>query len=169
MQAAFSPIGAIVAAALMALRFFHEKMKEVNKEFRKMEEEGARPLTRRIEALREATVNAAAGMGELRDRLHEAATRQQTLKEKTEEAIVAMHQEFTAAQTLGEATMQNELARLDMMHAAGVQSEEEYATKKLEIRKSFGRRSASWRKTRRLRKSRCVSRRSRKRRQSNPN
>jgi hypothetical protein len=36
MQAAFSPVGAAISVALMALRAFHEKMKETNAEFKKM-------------------------------------------------------------------------------------------------------------------------------------
>jgi len=61
MQAAFSPIGATISLAVLAMRLFHEKMQEVNAEFQKMEDEAAKPATKRMEAFREGVVQAAVG------------------------------------------------------------------------------------------------------------
>jgi hypothetical protein len=133
MQAAFTPVGAAISVAVMALRYFHEKLKETNEEFKRMEEEAAKPLTRRMEAMREAVVATAAGMAGLRDKLAEAARGEQTLKEQTEKAIAVSRQQSTEAQSLAGATENNELARLDLLHAAGLMSEQKYADERLAI------------------------------------
>jgi hypothetical protein len=133
MQAAFSPIGAAITVAVMALRAFHEKMRETNEEFKRMEEEAAKPLTHRLEAIREATVHAATGMAELKDRLEQAATGQIGLKEQTEKALTALREQAAAHQSMAEATKNNDLAQLDVLHAAGLVSEQEYADRRLAI------------------------------------
>src|ERR1039458_4134824 len=84
MQAAFSPVGAAISLAVIAFRLFREKMKETNEEFRKMEDEAAKPATLRMVAWREATVEAAVGLGHLQRALADAARGEQTIKEATE-------------------------------------------------------------------------------------
>ena len=137
MQAAFSPVGAAVSGALIALRLFHEKMKEVNEEFRKMEEEAARPATNRMAAWREATVQAAEGMNHLHQALSDAERGQETLKESTAKADAAFREQAQAANALADALKDNELARLEEMHAAGLMSEEQYARDRLQIELGF--------------------------------
>lgn len=137
MQAAFSPIGAAVSGALIVLRLFHEKMKEVNEEFRKMEEEAARPATNRMAAWREATVQAAEGMNHLHQELSDTERGQETLKESTVKADAAFREQAQAANALADALKDNELARLEEMHAAGLMSEEQYARDRLQIELGF--------------------------------
>jgi len=137
MQAAFSPIGATISLAVIALRLFHDKMKEVNEDFRKMEEEAAKPATRRMEAWREATVRAAEGMNHLRQSLGEAARAEQTVKEMTERTTAAFRERIQATATLAEAVKENELAGLEETHEAGLVSEEQYAVQRLEIEQRY--------------------------------
>jgi hypothetical protein len=133
MQAAFSPVGAAISLALMALRAFHEKMKETNAEFKKMEDEAAKPVTHRLEALRDATVNAAVGMAQLDDRLAQAARGEQSLAERTTQALAASKQQAGQASSVAEAMKQSELAGLDVIHSFGLMSEQQYADAKLKI------------------------------------
>lgn len=133
MQAAFSPVGAAISLAVMALRLFQEKLKEVNVEFDRLEENAAKPLTHRLEAIREGVISGAVAFDALNARLEEASRREQTIKEKTDEALQVMHRQFSEAQTLGEATIRNELARLDAAHTMGIVGEAEYARRKLAI------------------------------------
>src|SRR5664279_4772195 len=79
MQAAFSPVGAAISIAVLALRIFQEQMRKVNEEFKQMEEAAAKPLTNRLGAMRESVVANAVGMAALHDRLGEAARGQQSL------------------------------------------------------------------------------------------
>jgi hypothetical protein len=137
MQAAFSPVGAAISIAVMALRAFHEKMRETNEEFRKMEEEAARPLTNRLEAQRETVVENATSLEGLRERLEGATRGEQTLKEETERAVAVMRHQNELAATLAEASQSNDLAQLEEMHALGLVSEEEYAVKRLDIEANF--------------------------------
>ena len=64
MQAAFSPIGASISIAVMALQLFREHLKKVNEELDKMAEENAKPLTNRLEIMRESTIRNATSMAE---------------------------------------------------------------------------------------------------------
>jgi hypothetical protein len=137
MQAAFSPVGAVISGALIVLRLFHEKMKELNEEFRKMEEEAARPATNRMEAWRQATVTAAVGMEHLHQALSDAVRGQETLKESTAKADAAFREQAQAANALADALKDNELARLEEMHAAGLMSAEQYAQDRLQIELDF--------------------------------
>jgi hypothetical protein len=137
LQAAFSPIGAAISLAVMALRLFHDKMKEVNEEFKRMEEEAAKPLTHRLEAQREATIQAAVEMAALRDRLEQAARGEQSLKQQMESAISVMKLQAQIAESVGEAMKENELARLENMHKAGLVSEDQYAGKRIEIEQAY--------------------------------
>lgn len=133
MQAAFSPIGATISIAVMALQLFREHMKAVNDEFKKLEEEAATPATNRLVAFREATVAAAEGMDALYRSLDRAALGEQTLAQVTEKTTAAFKEEIQAATNLAEAVKENDLAALEQSHAAGLVSEEEYASQRLEI------------------------------------
>ena len=137
LQAAFSPIGAAISLAVIALRLFQEKMKETNAEFQKLEEEAAKPATNRMAAWREAIVRAAEGMNHLRQALADAARGQETIKETTEHTTAAFHEQMQAASTLADAVKENELAGLEEMHAAGLVSEEQYAQQRLEIEEQY--------------------------------
>jgi hypothetical protein len=137
MQAAFSPVGAAISMALIVLRLFKEKMSETNEEFRKMEEEAARPATNRMAAWREAIVRAAEGMNHLRQALMDAARGEQTIKESTERTTAAFKEQGQQAATLAEALKEHEIAGLDEMHAAGLLSEEQYAVQRLEIEQRY--------------------------------
>ena len=137
MQAAFSPVGAAISIAVLALRTFQEHMRKVNEEFKRMEEEAAKPLTGRLDALRESVVTNAVGMAALHDRLGEAARGQQSLAAETEHAAAAMREQIGAVEALGEAQKSGELALLDNIHAAGLLSEEQYAEQKLAIEQAY--------------------------------
>ena len=140
MQAAFSPIGATITVAVMALRFFTEKIKEANEEMKRMEEEAAKPLSNRTEALRDQTVRLAVGMAELKDRLNKARDGQQDLKTKVEETSAAFKVQEEITKNRADALKDNQLARLDEQHKAGLLGEQDYATKRLEIEVEFIRR-----------------------------
>lgn len=137
MQAAFSPVGATVAVSVMAMKLFHEKMKEIDEEMKKASEEAAKPLTGRLEAQREAVAESAAGMALLRDRLAEAARGERTLKDVSNEAVETMHAQIKAAASVSDALKENELAALEELHAAGLASESHYADSKLEIERQY--------------------------------
>jgi hypothetical protein len=137
MQAAFSPIGAVVSIALMALRLFHEKMKEFNEECRKAAEEAAKPLTNRLEEQRETVARSAEGMERLRERLADAGRQEETVKDLTERTTAAFRAQEQAATALNDALKANELAGLAQQHARGLVSEEQYAAQKLEIEQRF--------------------------------
>jgi hypothetical protein len=137
MQAAFSPIGAVISIAVMALQFFREHLKKVNEELDKMAEENARPLTNRLEAMRTSVVLNATGMAALHDRLADAARQQQVLAQETERAVAAAKEQAAEAQTFDEGQKGEELAMLEQMHRAGLLSEEQYASEKLAIEQRY--------------------------------
>jgi hypothetical protein len=137
MQAAFSPIGGAMAIGTMALQLFHEKMKEFNEECKRLEEEAAKPLTHRLEAMREGTVENAKAQGELTRALTEAARAEQTVADKAGTVLAAMKSQAQQADSLAEAQHQNELARLETRHQAGLLSDEQYNEKRLEAEERF--------------------------------
>jgi hypothetical protein len=137
LEAAFSPVGAAISIAVLALRTFQEHMRKVNEEMKRMEEEAAKPLTNRLEAMRASVVTNAVGMAALHDRLGEAARGQQSLAAETEHAAAAMREQIGAVEALGEAQKSGELALLDNIHAAGLLSEEQYAEQKLAIEQAY--------------------------------
>ncbi len=137
MQAAFSPIGATISIAVLALQFFREHLKKINEELDKMGEENAKPATNRLNALRDATVSAAVGMNDLRLKLEAASRVEQDAAQITQRATGELKERAKAAETLAEATKDNELAQLDVVHAAGLDSEDEYARRRLEIEQAF--------------------------------
>ena len=137
MQAAFSPIGAVISLAVMALRLFHEKMKEVNEEMRKMEEENAKPLTHTLNAQREAVIESATSIAGFNDRVAEAARGERTMKEKTEEASAAMKLQVSESGRLEEALKQKELGQLDLTHDAGLISDAAYYERKLALEEKY--------------------------------
>ena len=137
MQAAFSPVGAAISLAVIAFRLFHEKVRETNEEFQKLEEEAAKPATLRMVALREATVETAVGLGHLKLALADAARGEQTVKETTERTMAVFKELARDAATLAEAMNQNDLASLDQRHAAGLVLEEQYAAQRLAIEEHY--------------------------------
>ena len=137
MEAAFSPVAAAIGMAVMALKVFHEKMKEFDEECRKAAEEAAKPLTNRLEQQRETVVRTAEGMERMRGRLEDAARGQDGMKDATERAIVSLKAQQAAAESLNDAVKENELASLEARHAAGIISEEQYANQRLEIEQKF--------------------------------
>jgi hypothetical protein len=137
MQAAFSPIGATISLAVLALQLFREHMKKVNEEMDKMEAESAKPLTNRLEAMRESVVRNAVGMAELKAKLADAARGQQTLATETERAVAAMRGQTGEAEALGQAQKSIEIAMLDNFHTAGLLSEEQYVEQKLAIEQAY--------------------------------
>jgi len=98
-----------------------------------MEEEAARPATNRMGAWREATVAAAEGMDRLHRALADAALGGQKFKETTEQTTRAFREEIQAATTLAGAVKENEMAEMEAAQEAGLISQEEYATQRLEI------------------------------------
>jgi hypothetical protein len=137
MQAAFAPVGAAISLALMALRLFHEKMKELNEEFRRLEEEGARPLTHRLEAQRDTVVSAAVAAAAFKDRLAEVAQGEQTTKQRVEELVAALKGQVTEAGRLEEAFKKTELGGLEAAHTAGLISESQYLETKLALEEKY--------------------------------
>jgi hypothetical protein len=133
MQAVFSPVGAAISLAVMALQLFREHMKKVNEEMDKMEAESAKPLTNRLEAMRESVVANATGLAELHDRLALAAQQQQILAHETEVAVLASKAQAAAAQALEDLHKGNDLTILEARHKAGLVSEEQYAAQRLAI------------------------------------
>ncbi len=137
LQAVFSPVGAAISIAVIALRGFQEHMRKLNDEFKRMEEEAAKPLTNRLEAMRESVVANAAGLAALDDRLTEAARAQQSLATETNQAVAAMHEQMNQAEALGEAQKGTELSILESLHSAGLISEQQYVEQKLAIEQAY--------------------------------
>lgn len=137
MQAAFSPVGAAIALAVMALRGFHEKMKEVNEEFKRMEEECAKPLTRSLEAQRDAVVEGAVGMEKLRESLEDAARGHVTLDEKTKQTLDTMKRMDDRVRTLAETVKAEAEETLAGQQKRGLISEQDAAEEKLNIQRWY--------------------------------
>jgi hypothetical protein len=137
MQAAFSPMGATVGMAVMALRLFNEAAKANDVELQKLAEEAARPLTRRLESLRDSVVSTATGLAGLDARLAEASRAEESIGKATEQATSAIKQQFGIFGSLADATQEYELAKLKEAHAAGLTSEDEYARRRIEIEIAF--------------------------------
>jgi len=113
------------------------KIREVNEEMTKLEEEAAKPLSKTLETQRDGVVSLAASLADLGAELHEAGKGEITLKESMEAAIARSKQQSQAANELGEAAKANDLARLSVWHQQGVVSEEEYSRKRLEIEQAY--------------------------------
>ena len=137
MQAAFSPVGATVAAAVTVLGYFKEKLAEVEEQARKATELAILPMNNRLDAMRAGVVNAASAMIGLRMQLADAARGQETVREATTRSTEALRAQISAAGELAEAWHQNDLADLEFAHQRGIISEDEYAQKRLEIELKF--------------------------------
>ena len=137
MQAAFSPVGATISLAFMALRLFHEKMKEFNEECRKAAEEAAKPLTNRLEQQRETVVRTVDGMERLRERLSDAERREDSLKASVDRTTAAFKAQQQAAETLNDAMKAGDIAGLEEQHARGIVSEEQFAQQRLAIEQRY--------------------------------
>jgi hypothetical protein len=140
MQAAFNPIGATISIAVMALGAFHEKMKALNEEFKKHEEEVAKPYTRAIEATRQGMVDAAKAAAQFRDRLADAARDEQVLQHAMEDTIARCKAEALAHQELDDALKSVELANLALSHKQGLLTDEQYYIEKLAIEETYAER-----------------------------
>src|ERR1017187_6240100 len=81
MQVAFLPVGAAISVAVLAIRAFHEHTKKLNEEFKRFEEDAAKPLTNRLELMREEVILDAAAMAQYREKLDEASRSHLTLKD----------------------------------------------------------------------------------------
>ncbi len=132
-QAAFSPIGAAISIAAMALRAFHEKIKEFNQEMSKAEEEAAKPCARTIETQRDSVIRADTAPAQFKDRLTQAAAGQQTEPDKTNQAAAALKLNITETGRLEEALKHREMQGLDLAHDAGLMSDAACCQAMLEI------------------------------------
>jgi hypothetical protein len=137
MQSAFTPVGAAVSVAVMALHLFREKLRETEEELNRLEEEAAKPMTHRLEAMREGVVRTAESTAELKDRLNQAARAELSMTEAMQMTLAAMRQRLALSGGLAEAMKANELAALELAHAAGLSSEEQYANQRLEIEQRY--------------------------------
>lgn len=137
MQAAFSPVGAAISMAVLALRTFQEHTRAVNEELKKMEEEAAKPLTKRLEAMREGTGALSAAQAELRDRLEHTGHSERGVREEIEKTLEAQKRQIELAREVGDANRENELAGLEALHEAGLLSDERYFAAKLEAEEKY--------------------------------
>ena len=133
MQAAFSSVGAAISLAVMALSLFREHMKKVNEEMDKMEAEAAKPLTNRLEIMRESVIRNAASMTEMALKTEDATRAQRTLATAIEEVISRMREENKERESLAGIGNKAELAALENLHKAGLVSEQQYAAERLRI------------------------------------
>jgi hypothetical protein len=137
MQAAFSPVGATISIAVLALRTFQEHMRKVNEEMKRMEEENAKPLTRRLEAMRETTVSAAMAQVELRERLEHTAHSERGVREEIEKTLEVQKRQSELARLVANANKERELAGLEALHEAGLLSDERYYAAKLAAEEKY--------------------------------
>lgn len=137
MQAAFSPVGAAISVAVMALQGFREHMRKVNEEMKRMEDENAKPLTRRIEAMREGTVSLAAAQAELRERLEHTAHSERGVREEIEKTLEAQKRQIELERSKADADKDKELAGLEALHGAGLLSDERYYAAKLAAEEKY--------------------------------
>lgn len=133
MQAAFSPVGAAISIGVIALRAFQEHLKKVNEELDKMAEANAKPLTNRLEIMRESVIRNAASMVELGLRISDASRSEHELAKNIDEVISRMRKQGAELQTLGETRGKGELAILENLHQAGLVAEEDYERRRLKI------------------------------------
>ena len=101
MQAAFSPVGAAISLGVIALRGFEEHLKAVNEELDKMAEANAKPLTNRLEIMRESVIRNAASMVEFGLRISGAALSEHELSKSIDEVISRMHKQAEEVKALG--------------------------------------------------------------------
>lgn len=137
MQATFSPIGAVVSVAALALRIFREHLSKVNEELDKMGEENAKPLTNRLEAMRESVVRNATSQAGLRERLEHTAHAERGLREEIEKTLAAQKLQIALAGQVADAQKEQDLAVLEAMHAAGLLSDERYFAAKLAVEEKY--------------------------------
>jgi hypothetical protein len=133
MQAAFSPVGAAISLGVIALRGFQEHLKKVNEELDRVAEANAKPLTNRLEIMREVVIRNAASMVELGLQISNAARSEETLAKAIDEVIAQMRRESDEVLALGEIRSKGELAILENLHQAGLISERDYARQRLGI------------------------------------
>ena len=137
MQATFSPIGAVISVAAMALGFFREHLRKVNEELDKMGEENAKPLTNRLEAMRASVVSNATSQAELRERLEHTAHAERGLREEMEKTLAAQKLQIQLSGQLADARKEGELAGMEALHAAGLLSDERYFAAKLAVEEKY--------------------------------
>ena len=137
MMAAFNPVTAAVMVVVGALSLFRDKMKELNDEFQKREDEATKPVLHTTEALREETVQMAVGMEKLRERLEDARRAEVGLKESMQETLQTMKLAAEQEQDIVEAEGRAELELLEQKHQAGLISEQEYNEARLKLEQEF--------------------------------
>jgi hypothetical protein len=137
MQVAFLPVGAAISVAVLAIRAFHEHTKKLNEEFKRFEEDAAKPLTNRLEIMREGVIRSAAIMVEYKEKLAEAARPHQTLADSIERVVRTMRDENKVVGELAGIGNKAELEALDSLHKAGLVSEQQYAAMRLKIEEEF--------------------------------
>jgi hypothetical protein len=133
MQAAFSPVGAAISIGIMALRGFKEHLKAVSEELDKMAEANAKPLTNRLEIMRDSVIRNEASMVEFGLRISDAALSEHELSKSIDEVISRMHKQAEEVKALGEIRGKSELTILENLHQAGLMSEQDYARRRFEI------------------------------------
>jgi hypothetical protein len=132
LQTVFSPLGAAISLGVIALRGFQEYLAKVNEELDKMAELNAKPLTNRLEIMRESVIRNAGSMVELGLRLQNASRSEYDLAKAIDEVISRMHQEAAEVLSLAEIRSRGELAILENLHKAALVSEQDYARRRLE-------------------------------------
>jgi chromosome segregation ATPase len=105
----------------------------VDEELDKMAEANAKPLTNRLEIMRESVIRNAAAMVELGLRISGASRSEHELAKDIDEVISRMHKQGAELQTLGEIRGREELAILENLHQAGLIAEQDYARQRLNI------------------------------------
>lgn len=136
-QAAFSPIGAAISIAMIALEKFKDAMREWNEEMDRTAEEAAKPLSNRIDEIRRTTVETSVATAELTQRLREAGNSQKSFAQQMSETVEKLKSENSATQDLSNALQTKELAQLNLLHAAGLVSTTEYEARKFAIEESY--------------------------------
>jgi hypothetical protein len=136
-QATFSPIGAAIAIGTTALSYFQEELRKWNEEMDKASEEAAKPMTNRLELMREATVSNAVALEEFKIKLEDAARGEQNLAQQLSATIAKIHEQASSTGSIEDSLKNNELAGLEMFQKMGLVSTQEYEEKKFAIEEEF--------------------------------
>ncbi len=134
---AISPIGAAIMVAVAAAQTFHERMKELNEEFRKQEEEMAKPYTHTLQAQREEMVAAAKSAEDFKDRLEDAARGEESLKAAMEQQTQVARAAAQADGARQEALKTLAGVQLDWAHKEGLVSDAQFYQAKLALEEDY--------------------------------
>ena len=116
--------GAIVGGAFLAFFKIKEYLKEVNEELDKEGERAEKGYGKMTEAFATATKEGAKSAEDFKGHLAELAAAQETLKQKTDEAIKAMHEQQALQQETISARSGAEIASINLMEEEGTISPE---------------------------------------------